>query len=117
VLNRINAQDPARLQAKISADGNRLELIDLTTGGGTFSVESLGNSATAEALGLTRTADNSVITSRRLQAGLKTTLVSSLGGGRGLGELGEISLTDRAGNSANVDLAGAETVEEILDRI
>lgn len=117
VLNLINAQDPARLQAKISADGNRLELIDLTSGGGTFSVESLGNSATAEALGLTGAADNGVITSRRLQAGLKTTLVSSLGGGRGLGQLGEISLTDRAGNSAQVDLAGAETVEEILDRI
>ncbi|MEX0794540.1 MAG: flagellar filament capping protein FliD [Pirellulaceae bacterium] len=117
VLTMINAQDPDRLQARISADGNRLELIDLTAGGGAFSVESLGNSATAEALGLTGVADDGVITSRRLQAGLKTTLVSSLGGGRGLGELGEISLTDRSGNSANVDLSGAETVEEILDRI
>jgi len=58
-----------------------------------------------------------LITGRRLIGGIQTVLMSTLGGGSGVGELGEISITDRAGNSATVDLSGAETLNEVLDAI
>jgi flagellar hook-associated protein 2 len=47
---------------------------------------------------------------------IDTTLISSLNGGQGL-PLGQISITDRSGNSATVDLSGARTVDDILNDI
>ncbi|MEW4453127.1 flagellar filament capping protein FliD [Bremerella sp. JC817] len=118
LIDAINAADPSKLRAQLSADGDHIELLDLSTdNGGTFSVSSINDSSTAEDLGLTGSASGSTITSRRLQAGLKTTLLTSLGGGNGLGTLGSISITDRSGASASVDLSGAETVEDILELI
>lgn len=118
LIDVINAVDPTKLRAQISGDGDHIELIDLSTdNGGTFSVSSVNNSSTAEDLGLTGTASGATLTSDRLQSGLKTTLLSSLGGGNGLGDLGTISITDRSGASANVDLSSAETVEDVLQLI
>ena len=118
LLERINAADPARLQAQTSADGARIELTDLTTNtGGTFAVTSpVGGSVAAE-LGLTGSSVGDTISGRRLLSGLKTTLLSSLRGGSGLGSLGEIDLTDRTGDTATVDLAGAETLDDVIAAI
>jgi flagellar hook-associated protein 2 len=117
LINRINAADPSKLQAQISADGKRIELKDLTTGGGTFAVTgALGGSVAAE-LGLTSPAVGDTITGARLISGLKTTLLSSLAGGSGLGTLGSITLTDRSGASASVNLAGAETLDDVIEAI
>ncbi len=118
LIDAINAVDPTKLRAQISADGDHIELIDLSTdNGGTFSVSSINNSSTAEDLGLTGTASGGTLTSDRVQSGLKTTLLSSLGGGYGLGDLGTIAITDRSGASANIDLSSAETVEDVLQLI
>ncbi len=116
LLDTLNAADPARLQAQISADGDRIELIDLTTdAGGSFGVTSLYSGTTAEDLGLTGTAVGDTVTGGRIQGGLGTVLVRSLGGGNGgLGELGQLDLQDRLGNAATVDLAGLETLDEII---
>ena len=118
VLNTINAVDPARLTAQISADGARIELTDLTSGGGTFAASSLFGGTAAEDLGLTETASAGVITGQRLQAGLKTRLLSSFNGGTGLGTLGTIEITDRNGTAdLSVDLSSAETLEDIVEAI
>ncbi|RCS47725.1 hypothetical protein DTL42_14510 [Bremerella cremea] len=118
LIDAINATDPTKLRAQISADGDHIELIDLSTdNGGSFSVASINNSSTAEDLGLTGTASAGTLTSDRLQSGLKTTLLSSLGGGNGLGDPGTIAITDRSGVSANIDLSSAETVEDVLQLI
>ncbi|WDI39811.1 flagellar filament capping protein FliD [Bremerella sp. P1] len=118
LIDTINAIDPSKLRAQISDDGDSIELIDLSTdNGGTFAVSSINNSSTAEDLGLTGTASGGTLTSRRLQAGLKTTLLTTLNGGQGLGTLGTIALTDRSGSSANVDLSSAETIEDVIELI
>ncbi len=118
LIDTINQVDPTKLRAQISDDGDHIELIDLTTdNGGTFSVSSINNSSAAEDLGLTGTASSGTITSRKLQAGLKTTLLTTLNGGQGLGTLGTIALTDRSGASASVDLSAAETVEDVIELI
>jgi flagellar hook-associated protein 2 len=105
ILETINAVDPARLQAEIGPDGDRIVLTDLGADiGGTFAVTDPFGGDTAEALGLTGTAAGGVIAGARLLGGLKTSLLTSLGGGRGL-ELGLLNLTDRAGTAAAVDLS------------
>ena len=118
LVDAINAADPARLQAAISGDGDKIELTDLTTdSGGTFAVSSAFGGTVAEELGLTATAAADTITGRRLQAGLKDTLLTSLAGGSGLGTLGDLDLTDRDGASATVDLSGAETLGGVIAAI
>jgi len=117
VVTAINAADLGKLTAAISADGNRLELTDLTVGVGDFAVESVGTGTAAEDLGLTTTATGATITGGRLLSGLRDTLVSSLRGGQGLGTLGQLDITNRANVSFSVDLSAAETLGEIVAAI
>ena len=117
VLATINAADPTRLQAAYSANGDRIVLTDLTTdNGGTFEVVALNGEQTARDLGLVEAAVGGVINGRRLIGGLKSTLVSTLDGGKGL-ELGALDLRDRSGAFDTVDLSTAETVEEVVAAI
>ena len=116
LVDAVNAADPARLQAQLSDDGDRLVLTDLTTGAGTFSVSSTEGGRAAEDLGLTGTAVDGEITGRRLQAGLKTTLIDRLGGGAGL-ELGLLHMQDRTGSVATIVLTGAETLDDVINEI
>ncbi|MEO2045537.1 MAG: flagellar filament capping protein FliD [Pirellulales bacterium] len=106
-----------KVTAAISADGNRLELTDLTNGGGTFAVSNGVLGTTADDLGLTEAANGSVVTGRRLVSGLRDTLLSSLQGGKGVGTLGVIKIIDRDGDQRTVDLASAETLNDIVDLI
>jgi len=117
ILEVINAAEPGKLKVEIAPDGDRLILTDLTEGEGTFSVQSLGESAALEDLGLDGDSVDGVITGRRILGGMKTVLLSSLGGGHGLGELGELALTDRSGATGTVDLAGAETLDDVIDLV
>ncbi len=113
----INGADPSRLTARLSAGGDQLELEDLTSGPGTFSVSSPLGGTAAEDLGLAAPASGGVITGRRLLAGLGSPLLSSLNGGQGLGTTGLVQLTDRNGGSTTVDLSSAETLDAVINQI
>jgi len=116
LVDTLNAADPARLQAAISASGDSIEITDLTSGGGTFEVSGFVNDDLVHQLGLDGAAVGGVITSRDLRGGLKTSLLSSLQGGRGFeGGLGQLDLTDRSGASATVDLSSAQTLDDVVD--
>lgn len=117
LLTALNAADPARLSAAISAGGDRIELTDLTSGAGTFSVSSPVGGTAAEDLGLTGPAVGGVIGSRRLLAGAGTSLLTSFKGGQGLGTLGAVNLTDRSGATTSVDLSAAETLDAVINQI
>jgi len=118
ILNTINNADPARIRAEISSDGDRIVLQDLTEGSGSFRVDSLNDSRAAEDLGLLGNEDGTGrIEGKRLFGGLKTVLLESLNGGRGIGPLGTIQITDRSGSSATVDLSQAQTLEDVLQKI
>jgi len=106
------------LRATISGDGKRLVLNDLTAdAGGTFSVASTAGGAVAEDLGIDVAASGDIVTGRRIIGSLQGPLLSSLEGGIGLATLGGISLTDRGGASTTVDLSGAETLRDVVDRL
>ncbi len=117
VLSALNSADPGKLKAAISSDGQSIQLTDLTSGAGTFSVADLNNSQAAEDLGLNVAASGSTITGSPLLAGLDSTLLRNLNGGQGLGQLGTLQLTDRSGATASVDLSGAQTVADVIHDI
>lgn len=117
VMEQINAAGTGKLTAAISSDGNRLELTDLTTGSSDFSVENGVVGTAAEDLGIATTASGATLTGKRILSGLRDTLLSSLNGGQGLGTLGALDVTDRNGVSASVNLAGAETLGDVMSLI
>lgn len=118
LLDALNAADPTRLAAAISSDGDHLVLTDLTTDtGGSFGVSSALGGTLAEDLQITGAAVGGALTSGRLLGGLKDVLLSSLSGGQGLGDLGQLNLTDRSGATAAVDLSSADTLGAVVDAI
>jgi len=117
LLDRINAAAPEKLQAAIAPDGDRLVITDLTSGAGDFTLSSSGAYDVLADLGLDGTAVDGQITGRRILGGLRSVLLSSLGGGGGLGELGSVQLTDRSGATATVDLSSADTLQDVVEAI
>ncbi len=117
VIERINAASPGKLQAELGPDSRRIVLRDLTSGDGEFTLYPLYESGALQDLGLDGPAVDGVIQGRRLLGGLQSVLLSSLNGGKGFGALGSIDLTDRSGTSATVDLAGAETLDDMMEAI
>ncbi len=117
VISRINEAAPGKLRAEIASDGSRLIVSDLTEGDGEFALTALNGSAALADLGLAHQAEDGQITGRRILSGLKTVLLSSLDGGRGLGPLGRLRLVDRSGNEAIADLSSAETLDDVVREI
>ncbi len=109
----LDSQNAGRLSAEISPDGDRIRLIDQTSGAGAISVSALSDSSAASDLGLLRDGSGGAIVSGRLNSGLNSVLLRSLNGGSGVGS-GVIQITDRTGASANVDLTGAETLDDVI---
>ncbi|MBN1765421.1 MAG: flagellar filament capping protein FliD [Sedimentisphaerales bacterium] len=117
--DNINLND---LVLGIDQNGNGITVTDNTGIGGQAAIES---SFLAEDLGLLELDENGV--GRRLISGLNTVMLRSLNGGSGgdpeaadsnrITSGGIISLTDRAGNTAQLDLSNVFTVQDILDAI
>jgi flagellar hook-associated protein 2 len=117
IVARVNAANPGKLKLEIAADGKRLVATDLTAGTGAFAITALHDSKALADLGLDGAATGGVITGRRLLAGLQGVLLSGLNGGKGFGALGGLTLTDRSGATATVDLSQAETLSDAIDAI
>ncbi|QDT72280.1 flagellar filament capping protein FliD [Lacipirellula limnantheis] len=117
VITQINTAGAGKITAAIAGDGNRLVLTDLTTGASGFSVGNGSTGTAADDLGVAGAASGASITGKRLISGLRDTLLTSLKGGQGIGTLGLLQVTDRAGVSANVNLASAETLDDVVDLI
>ena len=116
VVDAINAAGGGKVTADIPAGGNGIRLNDGTGAAGAFTVTALNGSKAAADLGIETSAANSVINGSPVLAGLNTVLISSLRGGIGI-PLGRISITDRSGASATIDLAGSRSVQDVLSRI
>ncbi len=110
-----HASNSGKVTAALS--NGRLVLTDNTVGTGTLSVSDLNGAAVTNALGLDNTASGNVLTGDKLLAGLGSRLLRNLRGGKGITQTGQISLTDRTGRSATVDLTGAESLDQVLTAI
>ena len=118
VIDAINTADGngGKLVASISADGRGITLTDTTGGGGDLVVENLNASHAATDLGLAGTYSAAVVDGRDVIAKLNSVLSRSLGGTAGM-TLGSISITDRAGNAAALDLSAAQSLSDIVEAI
>ncbi|MCG3123948.1 MAG: hypothetical protein GIKADHBN_02386 [Phycisphaerales bacterium] len=124
VITRINKalqdQGFSSVKAGISSDGMRLELADSS---GTVTSLSFENNptlkdSTVEALGLTSGAFGAgKYTGGRVLAGLNTTLVSNLNGGKGVAGDGVIDFTARDGTTFQVAIDLGGTLAEIAQQI
>ena len=119
LINAINFApgNVSLVQASVSPDGDGITLRALGLDA-TVSVTGAEGSTAARDLGLTDamfTADAPLAT-RRLVAGLNTVLLNSLRGGRAVG-VGTVRFTDAGGKSADIDFTGAQTLQDVIDRI
>lgn len=110
-----NTSNGGKLTAALSS--GRLVLTDNTTGTDAFAVSDLNGAVVKSALGLSGSAAGNVLTGDRLIAGLGSRLLRSLRGGQGISQTGQVSLTDRAGATATVDLTGASSLDEVVNAI
>jgi len=119
ILQKINNhEDNAGKLAASLVDGH-LELEDLSGGGGTstFAIEDINGTAVVRQLGLDTSAAGTTIAGKKLAAGLNSVLLRNLRGGQGFDQIGQLSLTDRSGTSATIDLTGAESLDEVINAI
>ena len=103
--------------ARVSSDGLRLELEDMTGGAEAFTIQSTAsNGSAAAALGFGSAVEsNGLITGSRVVAGPGTVLVEELFGGAGLGGADSLTVTDRFGTTkSTTGLTQFETVEELV---
>ncbi|MCA9133478.1 MAG: flagellar filament capping protein FliD, partial [Planctomycetales bacterium] len=113
LLDEINAAGDGKISATIAADGQGLKIQDLTSGGAVLAISS-PNGSLAEQLGLNQPPAGDAISGQALLAGLSDVLLSSLGGGQGIGPLGQLTITDRSGVSDTVDLSSARTLNDVI---
>lgn len=102
LFNRIQLADPD-VVTRISGDGERLEIVTRLSGA-EFSIGENGGT-NAAGLGI-RTMDGS-------------TRLSDLNRGRGVqfDNEGRLSVTRRDGSTAEIDLTGSQTIQDVLDRV
>lgn len=115
VVNAINTASGGKVVASVPTGGNGISLAD-QTGSGSISVAALNGSTAAADLGLAKTGTGGTLAGSDVVSGLNTVLISSLNGGKGF-SLGTISIQNRAGASANVDLSSATTVADVIKTI
>ncbi|MCH7685187.1 MAG: flagellar filament capping protein FliD [Planctomycetes bacterium] len=119
VLDKINnhADNGGKLSATLV--NGHLELKDLSGGGGAgvFKIENINNSSVVRQLGLDTAASGNTITGKSLVAGLNSVLLRNLRGGQGIDQLGSISLTDRTGTTAIIDLSTVDSLDQVLNAI
>jgi flagellar hook-associated protein 2 len=121
VIDAINAASGGSVTASVGASGVGLSLLDNTAGGGTFTLAALNSSNALADLGLTTgDGDNDGdIDGERLVAALNSKLLANLNGGSGVTFSSDdrISITNRNGAATVVDLTGARSISEVVDRI
>ena len=116
VVNTINNHDDNGGKLLASLTDGHLELTDLSGGGGTsaFAVQDANGASVVRQLGLDESASGNVLTGHALLAGFNSVLLRNLRGGQGIDQTGQITLTDRSGTTATVDLTNAESLDEVL---
>lgn len=122
VIEKINSVSKLQLNASISSDGNSL---NITNGGdGEITISDINGGNIAKSLGIRgKSEDGEIIGSNILYVDRETKL-ADLNDGLGIDitakGINDLIITDKSGNNAEsfqVDLADAETLGDVLDKI
>jgi flagellar hook-associated protein 2 len=117
LVSAINDHDDNGGKVTASLTNGRLVVTDSTTGSGTFGVSDLNGASVVEPLGLNNAVSGNTLTGDRLLAGIGSRLLRNLNGGNGITTPGQISVTDRSGLTATIDLSSAESLDEVINAI
>ncbi len=119
IIAKINDNEDNAGKVTATIENGALKLVDNTGGGGSsaLQVEDINDSNAVRQLGLDATAAGTTLTGNRLIAGLNSVLIRNLRGGQGIDQLGQISVTDRQGFTATLDLTNAESLDEVVQAI
>jgi len=119
VVKDINTATGNSGKLTASIANGRLVLTDNTGGGGSqpLSVSNINGSSVVSELGLDATASGGTLTGKQLIAGIDSVLLRNLRAGQGITQLGQISVTDRTGKTATLNLSGAQSLNDVLDAI
>ena len=117
LLDAINSHEDNGGKVTASLSNGRLILTDSTGGGGSLTVEDVNGAAVVDGLGLDNAAAGNTLTGDRLLAGIGSRLLRNLNGGQGISTPGQITVTDRTGKTATLDLSTAESLDEVVSAI
>jgi flagellar hook-associated protein 2 len=119
VIKDINQAAGNGGQLTASIANGRIVLTDNTGGGGSqpLSVSDLNGSSVVHELGLDAAASGNTLTGNQLVGGIDSVLLRNLRGGQGITSLGQISVTDRTGAAATVDLSQAQSLSDVISAI
>ena len=119
VVGDINSATGNSGKLTASVANGRIVLTDNTGGGGShpLSVSDINGGAVAHELGLDVAASGNTITGNPLVGGIDSVLLRNLRGGQGITQLGQISLTDRSGVTATVNLSGAQSLSDVITAV
>lgn len=120
VIDEIAAATGGAVTAKVSdggtRDGSSLTLVDNTGGAGNLTIENIGDSQAATDLGIVADVANNEVVGQRIFAEMGSKLVKNLLGGSGLSLDDSIEVTNSLGATVSFDLAGAESITDIIDQ-
>jgi flagellar hook-associated protein 2 len=117
ILNDVNntAGTGGKLVASLS--NGAIRLTDNSGGAGTLGVADDNGASVVGALGLSAAASGNTISGNQLVGGINSVLLRNLNGGQGITQAGQISLQDRSGQTATIDLTGAQSLDEVINAI
>lgn len=113
-----NAAGNTNVTASYDKEGHALLLSDTSSASNNLAVTVLNSSSAASDLGILKSVAASTLEGDDLnpQYIARSTELSAFNGGKGVDDA-KIEITDRAGNSAEIDLTEVETVGQVLDAI
>jgi flagellar hook-associated protein 2 len=117
VLNDINNATGHSGNLVASLVNGGIQLTDNSGGSGTLTVSDENGASAVQALGLNVAASGNTISGQPLLAGINSVLLSSLNGGQGITQTGEIQLQDRTGQTATINLTGATSLDQVINAI
>lgn len=119
VLDYINDQAAtagASITASINDAGTGVKITDTSGGGGNLTIVNAAGGRAATDLGITADVAANEVQGQRILAGLNSTLSAGLLGGAGFVDT-DFTITDRAGNSATVNLDASSLTGSVNDII
>ena len=113
---RIAEQTSNKVQLNVRSDGRGFELVDSTTGTGSFAISDFQNVGAAADLGIIGTTTGSTITGTTVLAGLNSTLATTLNSGQGVRD-NTLNITGRDGQTFNLTIDTSGSFSDILNAI
>jgi len=120
VKDLIEAGPNTNVEVQINPDTNGITIHDLNASPTQdLIIEEVGGGTTAHDLGIYTTGTNGDRVGDRVIPALNTTLLKTLNGGSGVGSVAgdDFQIQQRDGTTFNVDISGAQTVQDVINLI